>query len=161
MISWNFCKLSLEFSSLVPSTAPTYSTLPLKVFGIPALVFFLVDFFACLPWWPSLSKFWSYCWCYVRVWVCGPLVSPCPFSWMCSFLDDSARRLLVGILLFPDQWNICTLGSALLLLSYWFIGVPIRVLVLDFCQRSGFWSGICFEFLSMPYLIIFFSYLLK
>ena len=81
-ISCKFCKLSLKFSSLVPSTAPNSGTLPLKVFGIPAFVLFLVKFLFLLP---LLALYYPapvYCYFSLRAWTCGSLVSPTPFYWM-------------------------------------------------------------------------------
>ena len=55
---------------------------PWRCLILLALFYFLWHLCVCPPYWPSLSWSWFDCWCFLRAWACGTLVSPRPFSWM-------------------------------------------------------------------------------
>ena len=110
MISYKFWKISLKQSYLVPSTAPTSVTIPLKVLSIPDLVSFLVAFM-CLPHLLVLSV-------PVLVWLLlfsegvGAWTNYSPFS---ILLNVSPGRLLLGVLI--PFFLLC--GSSVLWGVHW------------------------------------------
>ena len=133
----------LKLSSLVPSTAPTSCTLPLKVFGVPDFVLVLLAFM-CLPPLLSLSAPVSILLMMLSEGV--GVGSACVSSPILS--NVAPGGLLVGFLLnISAWWELCTSGTVLLLFSSCLIEVPIGVLVLNFCQTIGVSIGCLIQIL--------------
>ena len=155
--SCKFWNLSLYFSYLVPSTAPNYGTVPLKVFGSPDFVFFPVTFL-CLPPLLAFSVL-------VLVWLLmfseGVGVwTDCVSSPI--FLNVAPGSLLVGILL-----PFFLLGGSSVFSGFSFSSFLLldrgsdKGTCLEFSSDLVSDQGNCLEFFSTIYLFILSSYILK